>query len=92
MSESVAGRLAIISADPPITYPCIVSPNVDRVGELYARQVQLLAQPPARQIQLLAQPPARQIQLLAQTQVQCTISLILLYCTYGHNGIIWSLV
>ena len=42
MSESVAGRLAIISADPPITYPCIVSPNVDSVGELYARQVQLL--------------------------------------------------
>ena len=84
MSESVAGRLAIISADPPITYPCtcIVSPNVDSVGELYTRQVQLLAQ-----------PPARQIQLLAQTQtLQCTISLILLYCTYGHNGIIWSLV
>ena len=28
---------------------------------------------------------ARQVQLLAQTQVQCTLSLILLYCTYGHN-------
>ena len=44
-------------------------------------------------IRLLAHPPARQIQLLAQTQLQCTMSLILLYCTYGHNhGIVWSLL
>ena len=24
--------------------------------------------------------------------MQCTFSLILLYCTYGHNGFIWSLL
>ena len=40
----------------------------------------------------LAHPPARQIQLLAQTQLQYTLSLFLLYCHYGHNGIVWSLV
>ena len=37
---------------------------------------------PPGKLQLLAHPPTRQIQLLAQTQLQCTLSLILLYCTY----------
>ena len=44
------------------------------------------------QDRLLAHPPARQIQLSAQTQLQCTLSLILLYCIYGHNSIVWSLL
>ena len=29
--------------------------------------------------------------ILAQTQLQHTLSLIQLYCTYAHNGIVWSL-
>ena len=31
-------------------------------------------------------------EFLAQKQLQCTLSLILLYYTYGHNDIVWSIL
>ena len=41
--------------------------------------------------QLLAYSPARQIQLLAQTQLQCTLSLIVLHCTLiWTHGLVWT--
>ena len=43
-----------------------------------------------RQVWLLAYPPALRIRFLAQTQLQCSLSLILLYCTFNKDEIALS--